>query len=386
MSPCSSFPSRCMRPSSKWVCAALLAGAASLLPVSATAQDPDLNLFQYERSYAGVGTPGVLGAPAYYFASPEPDLLAEAQLVTHLALRRGWDRQEMLNGNTRLRSSGELNRATGFNIFLVPQFRLRGLSVESGPVRSISFMPKFVVQYLAGLGEPEDPEYGIRRILGTHFTVGHHSNGGDGCEFADEFYVEGVCTPGVPDGTPANQRQIRLESGNFSTNYLEFGLSHRLGRIADDPVPTHWAWAWDVSATLQFHHEGDLPLPGGARPAFADLYGRWRGKLDLGFDRFIPMGTTQSGEVRGGTLRLWSQLTLFNPALERFPGSRNYTLESEAYLHLSNIGPGWLPDVMGVGLRYSRGMDYYNRLFVRDINHLQFAIYLDPWTPFLDGR
>lgn len=350
----------------------------------ARAQDADLNLFQYERSYAGIGTPTVLGAPPYYFDTPEPDLLAEAQLVTHLALRRGWTRQEMRNGSTR--RGGAVNRAEGVNIFLVPQFRLRGLSVESGPVRSISFMPKFVFQYIRGLGVPEDPEYGIRRILGAHFTVGHHSNGGDGCEFADEFYVDGTCTAGVPDGTPANQRQVRLESGNFSTNYVEAGISHRLGRIADDPVPTRWAWAVDAGATLQYHHQGGLPLPGGARPPFADLYGRWRVRVDLGWDRFLAMGTTGRGEVRGGTLRIWSSLNMFNPALERFPGSRNWTLESEAYLHLSNAGPRWVPDVLGIGLRYSRGMDYYNRLFVRDIDHLQLAVYLDPWTPFTGGR
>jgi hypothetical protein len=121
----------------------VFASALTLSAAHIDAQDSQLNLFLFEKTYVALGTPTVIGKPRYYDASiAEPRLLAEAQVVAHAVLHRGMGGQRLHEGLGK----------TGWNLFLVPQFRLRGVDTNSGPVKSISFMPRFVFQRLRTRG------------------------------------------------------------------------------------------------------------------------------------------------------------------------------------------------------------------------------------------
>lgn len=360
-----------------------LLGLTVVLPlVSPTAvltQGSNLDLFLFERSYAASGTPKVLRAPSYYANDPEPDLTAEAQLVGHFVLRRGLLLQEL-----------RAQPGFGVNFFLSTQFRLRVLDIESGPIHSPSFMPRFTGQALWSYGwETNDPDFlsteGRRNVFGAYAVLGHHSNGGDGCVFVDESYdADGECTSSLAPVPPATQREVRLTGGNFSTNYVEIGLAHRWAQLAQTNGVAHWAWSVEAAAGVQFHHRRDLPLPGGARPAFGDLYGTVRPRLDLALNL---------GMKGKATLRLWIRYDRLSPDLERFPGARSYTLESEAFLQpsgsglaMSRLGRALAKlKVVGFGIRYVRGQDYYNNQFLRDIDHFQVGVFVDPWTPVIEG-
>ncbi len=335
-------------------------------PLAGAAQDQHLNLFLYEKSYAGIGTPNVIGMPAYYAAVAEPDLLAEAQFVAHVSLHRGLNAQELREGRG----------GSGFNWFLTPQFRLRALDVPSGPIRSLSFMPKFTIQWLKSTGGQSNPLAGSRTVYGINVVIGHHSNGGESCGFVDEDSANDCMSSLSPIPSPA-AREFQVKGGNFSTNYLELGGGIRWGEVTDDPTQ-HWPWAVDLALSAQFHHNVGFPLPGGAKPAFADLYGKTRVRLDVGGHKLLGKAVA---------LRGWVRIDAFNPREERFPGARNFTLESELFLQrIEGAGdlPRWvrrIPTFVGVGIRYVRGQDFYNTQFVRDISNLQILLIVDPWSP-----
>lgn len=349
-------------------CCAVALAAAAMLPVSADGQDANLNVFLFEKSYAAVGNSTVAGGPSYYFSQgAEPDLLAEAQFVVHVPLLRQVGFQSFQDGEGR-----------GFNLFLTPQMRLRALKITSGPIRSMSFMPKFALQHVWVRGGSGDGSAGTRHVFGLTAISGHHSNGGATCEFIDQVQrpSDGDCEiPGGGPPPPAETRAILVNGGNFSTNYVEFGAGYRVGTTVSSGTD-HWVRFLEISASWQHHHTWfPLPLPGGPDPAFGELYGLDRFRLDLNIHILAS---------RLAALRWNTRVDAWLPDADRFPGASNHTVQSELFVQfVDDIGESklLLPGIMGVGLRFSKGMDYYNTQFVRDISALQIALYIDPWSP-----
>src|SRR6185503_9687726 len=81
-----------------------------------------------------------------------------------------------------------------FTADLIPQYRVRQLdrNTPSSPVRTPSFMPKLLVQWLWATHK-QKPQTGIVLvdqltifIQEVQFTVGHYSNGQDGCFLASQ--------------------------------------------------------------------------------------------------------------------------------------------------------------------------------------------------------
>lgn len=343
-------------------------GTAVLLlgPRGVASQNSPLNVLLFEKSYAGFGTPDVIGAPSYYSDVAESPLSAEAQISPHLALWRGLIEDEIKYGT-----------GWGFNIFLTPQIRLRGYKETSSPVKSVSFMPKFTFQWLASRGQdPDDPLAAGRRTLAGGFLIlGHHSNGGETCEFVDQEQTgeDGACEyAGEPPTPPPSERIARVQGGNFSTNYVEVGGGARYGETSDSPVE-HWRWFVEGAVSFQHHHTWfPFPLPGGPDDAFGDLYGLDRVKIDAAGHRMLGSKFALRGSVR---------FDLWDAEAERFEGARNHTLQSDLFVQFVPSLENSLGGVVGLGIRYSQGMDYYNTQYVRDISHLQLAAFIDLWTP-----
>ena len=62
-----------------------------------------------------------------------------------------------------------------------PHLHLRMYATDSSPVRPVSFMPRADWYNLRKLGNPESSTWG-----GVQLTVGHHSNGQDGCTLTNQ--------------------------------------------------------------------------------------------------------------------------------------------------------------------------------------------------------
>ena len=144
---------------------------------------------------------------------------------------------------------------------ITPMYRVRILKARSAPVRVPSFMPKgtFFRDFLTprergyqwGEGPDGDPKSITIHTLAA--TVGHHSNGQDGCLFADAS-GKGYPTdakegcPTTPD--PATIRINRV-NGSFSTNYAEVSYFFRRLRLAHRPL--------DEVCTVDARGIGDVP-------------------------------------------------------------------------------------------------------------------------------
>lgn len=350
--------------------AILFASSLTLLfPTVALSQDSTYSFFLFEPNYAGLGEPTTVGAPPLY--EQQDEVLAEAQLAPHLRLRSGFAAQYVRDGEGR-----------GLNVYLTPQMRLRALKVNSAPIRSLSFMPRFTFQYLwADRVWQGNALAGGRKVTALSGVIGHHSNGGEGCGFADEVPMphpktgRETCTSTAPE-LETRERQFRTEGGDFSTNYIELGVFRRYGSIEDTEYNgLGWNWAVDLGLTLQWNHSGDIPLPGGAKGDFAKLYGRWRPRIDGGLTwRFSDKATARS----------WVRVENTRGEVPRYNGASGTRWELRAVVQPSaRVGILQALDWLAVGVQHVRGQDYYNAQFVRDIRLWQLIVAVDDWSPWL---
>jgi hypothetical protein len=155
--------------------------------------------------------------------SPVTDWTFEADIVPNFVVHQtffdtiGEQETERRLGNKRYRFA--------WSLVAVPMVKLRLFFNEpSAPVRTPSYMPKGTGQVF------------FFNLLDTHVdlmafqgTVGHHSNGQDGC-----LYETQVRPPGNPDAdcipTPPLDRSrvpVNRKDGSFSTNYVVLGARFR---------------------------------------------------------------------------------------------------------------------------------------------------------------
>ena len=177
-----------------------------------------------------------------------------------------------------------------------------------------------------------------------------------------------------------------MTPGNFSTNYLELALNHRWGAVSDEgDGGVYWARFVDAGAVYQYNHGVGFPLPGGAEDGFADLYGRSRWRVE-GEAMVLAPRLGRSTALRG-----MASVELWNPKLDVYPGARNSRIIAQLFVQptgdpaaTTRLARIWARlRLIGLGVRYVRGQDYYNTQFVRDIEAIQFMLNVDPWSPFL---
>ncbi|MFK5854877.1 MAG: hypothetical protein QM503_02025 [Bacteroidota bacterium] len=213
---------------------------------------------------------------------------------------------------------------------VTPQIIIRMYREESAPVRTPSYMPQLAVYYSL-IGNPKLDQY----TLFGRFV--HHSNGQEG-----EFYL--------PDG------EINLISGNFATNYVEFGIVNNHYNAKLNAVQFY-------TTSLEVHP------PGWSIEELEGKYSmvRWHN----GFSIYkIPLGHNSKNRARislkaeamwmFGDINDWKQLSL-----ERL--NVNLTF----YYH-----PKFLEDI-GLFVQVYNGMDYYNIYFNNRIEVIRFGIMTD---------
>lgn len=210
---------------------------------------------------------------------------------------------------------------------LTAQIIIRMYNEESFPIRTPSYIPQVSVYYLAKKKDALDN-------LAFFGKIAHHSNGQDG-----DFYND--------DNT------INLQSGNFATNFIEFGVlkttySNRLNAIKI------------IKSSIEIHPKSWMNQ---------DLKGRYSGlRWHNSFTSFKFPLKIDKNERANFSLKAETTLMLDNfNALDTFDLDRiNASLTF--YYH-----PKFLEDV-GLFVQFYHGMDYYNIHFEEQLSIIRFGI------------
>ncbi|MEJ1241389.1 hypothetical protein WBG78_24795 [Chryseolinea sp. T2] len=217
-----------------------------------------------------------------------------------------------------------------------PQVTIRMLDKKSQPIRNPSY--KVYLTYYKEIKFWEKSF--LRKIFYDNAIVfaslAHHSNGQDG-----SFYVS--------DST----KEVNTENGNFSTNFLEFGVSaYQIKEFDKDYFSIREVRAW-----MEVHP------PGWSAEELDNLYGYFRmyGKVGL-------VGPTKRRENDG--VNRWLQ----HSSLElksgwifgKMDGASPFDFYKRFVLDVTyKYYPTWF-DEIAFFLRFYQGQDYYNIYFVNE--------------------
>ena len=210
---------------------------------------------------------------------------------------------------------------------LTPQITIRMYNEDSYPVRTPSYIPQVSAYYLANKKDALD-------FLVLFGKIAHHSNGQDG-----GFYND--------DST------INQQTGNFATNFFEFGIlktaySNRLKAIKT------------LKSSIEIHPKSWM---------LQELKGKYSGlRWHNTFTSFKFPFKVDNKERANFSLKAESTLMLdnFNDLdeldFDRFNASLTF------YYH-----PKFLEDI-GLFVQFYQGMDYYNIYFEHQISVIRFGI------------
>ncbi|HSM92374.1 MAG TPA: hypothetical protein VLT47_05750 [Anaeromyxobacteraceae bacterium] len=190
----------------------------------------------------------------------------EADPAAHLLLWNGLDDGAALE---------EGGFATTGSVSFLGAFRM--LHADSAPIRTPTFEPRARLQIFraAGLRSGGDAARPARPLLGAlELSVGHRSNGQNGCALADHVRYGPADFDCAPAGA-VESRRLNLVDGSFTTNYAALGISglwpapqpsaagRRLALVGSTAVEWH----------LPCHFGACMPAPMRARYGAAVLRG-----------------------------------------------------------------------------------------------------------------
>lgn len=212
---------------------------------------------------------------------------------------------------------------------LTPQIILRMYQEESFPVRTPSYLPQITMYYLL-----KGKEYANQLSLFGRYA--HHSNGQSGSFFED-------------DGS------INLESGNFSTNFLEFGLiatnrNHRFNAIQF------------FKSSFEFH-----PQAWNAE-GLNGLYSKYRWHTALSIFKLPAKSRIYPRKNADISLKGEATWMFGNPDIREGYAFDRLNLRLTFYYH-----PGFLEDI-GLFIQFYHGSDYYNIYFGNRLNVIRFGL------------
>jgi hypothetical protein len=231
-----------------------------------------------------------------------------------------------------------------------PMVRLRMLQQFSEPVRTPSYMPKLTYQEF--FYRARDTSAPSADLVAAQFTIGHHSNGQDGCTFLDQKFQNGDCVAQRVDRT-AETAPVNVNDGSFSTNYVTIGARFRR-TVLDTSNAARFDWTLGGDLELnptRLFGDGGLPAE------LSYLYGPTRLSAIAG-------AATRAGPV-------CSRLEVLGTA-KYIPGAPSTVPKVATAIRgacvFSESG-GW-----GVVLGYFRGQDYYNLNFLQDVSTFRIGV------------
>lgn len=210
---------------------------------------------------------------------------------------------------------------------LTPQITIRMYDIESYPVRTPSYIPQMSFYYIASKKE-------ALNSLVLFGKIAHHSNGQDG-----EFYNE--------------DNSINLKTGNFATNFLEFGFiktgySNNLKALKT------------IKSSLEVHPRSWM---------LTELQGKYSGlRLHNSFTSFkFPVKMDKN---KRADFSLKAETTLL---LDNFNNLDTFNLDRINANLTFYYHPKFLEDI-GLFVQFYRGMDYYNIYFEHQLSVIRFGI------------
>jgi len=210
---------------------------------------------------------------------------------------------------------------------LTPQIIIRMFNEESFPVRTPSYIPQISFYYAINKREASN-------CLVLFGRIAHHSNGQDG-----DFYNE--------------DNSINLQSGNFATNFIEFGIlktsySNRLKAIKT------------IKSSIEIHPKSWM---------LKELQGQYSGlRWHNSFTSFKFPLKDNKNERANFSLKAETILMLDN-----FNGLDTFSLDRVNASLTFYYHPKFLEDI-GLFVQLYKGWDYYNIYFNNQISIIRFGI------------
>lgn len=214
---------------------------------------------------------------------------------------------------------------------ITPQIILRMYQEESFPVRTPSYRPQITVYYLFSQKEKLES-------LSLFGRLAHHSNGQDGV-----FFLE--------DGS------INLKTGDFSTNYYEFGLIKTKFKTIYNAVQF-------LSTSFQIHPATHL-----SSEELENIYSYYRWNSTFSIFK-IPLDANDQSQKKNASISIKGQSSWMFGNVNDWNGFslNRLNLSLTFYYH-----PKFLED-MGFFTQLYHGMDYYNIYFDHKLDIIRFGI------------
>jgi hypothetical protein len=281
-----------------------------------------------------------------FVSVPRSKMLFEADIQPNLVASQNFSDKltidESLTGRWRM----------AYSIVGTPRVRLRMYNERSVPVRTPSYMPKGSVSLLLFRGEAAEPRHRVG-IWSPQLTIGHHSNGQDGCLFEDDVMVDGKCIGGTSDLTKINRKD-----GNFSTNYVRIGGRYRrewlstlnAGRTDEEHVGTS---NLTLGIDLDLHFKTDERL--------APFYGQRRVRGMVSYANQLHHVCRSRAAVTATVLFVGTDPDTVPPIAYQLEGVCTF----------SNQG-GW-----GALVRYTDGQGNYNLAFAEHVRRLEIGVHYE---------
>ena len=308
-----------------------------------------------------------------FLTSPK-DTIFEARIAPHLVIKTFGDVLNLSEQERAARGQRPAPRLVWI-LSATPAVRLRMLRQNSDPVRTPSYMPRANVQALFARGVAEKVGQSLMlpgpakepqvTLYEWHTIVGHHSNGQDGCFYAEPTQSRpvgnpnGDCVPVLNLDAATAQPLVNGKDGSFSTNYIRIGMNYRRTRI-DQKLVDDQDWTIGIELEQNFHIDPYVyPLYGRTRwTGSAAFAGRPRGQSDHWWDQEHWWTCDARREVKGFAKYIAGHPSTVKP----------FVLSAEAACFPSTVG-GW-----GWFVRYYYGQDYYNIAFLDNISRWQLGM------------
>lgn len=282
-----------------------------------------------------------------FLTIPRDRIKFEADIQPNFVISQNFTDQLVIDEVLEGRNKGKFKRARSF--VGTPRVRLREFDARSAPVRTPSYMPKGSYTEIFFRGERRQNDTARVGLWALQTTVGHHSNGQDGCLFTSDDLKGDDCV-GTPDLTRINKKD-----GSFSTNFVKVGGRYRREWLKDvstdeqkrqgleEQMGTHEV---TLSLDIQRHFHTD--------PRLKPFYGTTRAEVSLGAaTRFKKVCKSRVG----------ASATLFYVG-EQPPDVNSFAFQGEASCIFNDQG-GW-----GAFVRFYGGQDYYNLGFAESITRV----------------
>ena len=274
-------------------------------------------------------------------------MLFEGQLSPNLVIYQNLTRKIEKLDPRAVGEGWHYARALSFD----PMVRVRMLQQFSDPVRSPSYIPKLTYQeFFYRARSSSSPSVDL---LAAQVTLGHHSNGQDGCTFLDQTVVNGESLP-QPVNRDASTAAVNTRDGGFSTNFVIVGARFRRTEFNSE---NRARFDWTIGADLELNPTKFLG-DGGLAPELSPLYGPTRLSAIVG-------AATTFGRLCKSRLEVLGSAKYIRGGPSTVP---LVTTTARAACIFSDTG-GW-----GLLVRYYRGQDYYNLGFLQNISRFNLGL------------